>query len=86
MFADLKTLMRDTWISTPGLVSDTVSEFLSLWQCKISLDICTTDISKAFLQGVTYKELAEATGEPLREVHFYVAQLLYRRTQNHTRL
>jgi hypothetical protein len=34
-------------------------------------DICTTDISKAFLQkGVTYKELAEATGEPLREVNF----------------
>ena len=32
--------------------------------------IATTDISKAFLQGVTYKELAEATGEPLREVNF----------------
>ena len=32
--------------------------------------ICTTDISKAFLQGVSYKELAEATGEPLREVNF----------------
>jgi hypothetical protein len=33
-------------------------------------DICTTDVSKTFLQGVTYKELAEATGEPLREVNF----------------
>ena len=33
-------------------------------------DICTTDISNAFLQGVTYTELAEATGEPLREVNF----------------
>ena len=33
-------------------------------------DMCTTDISKAFLQGVTYKELAAATGEPLREVNF----------------
>ena len=33
-------------------------------------DICTTDINKAFLQGVSYKELAEATGEPLREVNF----------------
>ena len=33
-------------------------------------DLGTTDISKAFLQGVTYKELAEATGEPLREVNF----------------
>jgi len=35
-------------------------------------DICTTDISKAFLQGVTYKELAELTGEPEREVNFYL--------------
>ena len=35
-------------------------------------DIATTDISKAFLQGVTYEELAEATGEPLREVNFYL--------------
>ena len=32
--------------------------------------ICTTDISNAFLQGVTYNELVEATGEPFtcREV------------------
>ena len=33
-------------------------------------DICTTDISKAFLQGVTYEELSEATGEPIRESNF----------------
>ena len=33
-------------------------------------DLCNTDISKAFLQGVTYAELAAATGEPLREVNF----------------
>ena len=26
--------------------------------------ICTLDISKAFLQGVTYEELAALTGEP----------------------
>ena len=32
--------------------------------------ICTTDISKALVQGVTYKELAEAIGETLREVNF----------------
>ena len=35
-------------------------------------DICTTDIPKAFLQGVTYEELAELTGEPIREVNFYL--------------
>ena len=31
--------------------------------------ICTTDISKAFLQGVTYEELSSPTGEPIREVN-----------------
>ena len=35
-------------------------------------DICTTDISKAFLQGVTYEELSKLTGELLREVNFYL--------------
>ena len=35
-------------------------------------DIVTTDISKAFLQGVTYEELSQLTGEPLREVNFYL--------------
>ncbi len=29
-------------------------------------DIATTDISKAFLQGVTYEELSQLTGEPVR--------------------
>ena len=35
-------------------------------------DICTADISKAFLQGVTYEELSELTGEPIREVNFWL--------------
>ena len=34
--------------------------------------LISTDISKAFLQGVTYEELARLTGEPLREVNFYL--------------
>ena len=34
--------------------------------------ICATDISKAFLQGVTYEELSSLTGEPIREVNFYL--------------
>ena len=29
-------------------------------------DLATTDISSAFMQWNTYKELAELTGEPLR--------------------
>jgi len=39
-------------------------------------DIATTDISKAFLQGVTYEELAELTGESRREVNFYLPESL----------
>ena len=35
-------------------------------------DIATADVSKACLQGVTYKELAELTGEPIREVDVYL--------------
>ena len=35
-------------------------------------DICTADVPKAFLQGVTYEELSEMTGDPLREVNFYL--------------
>ena len=37
-------------------------------------DLITTDISKAFLQGVTYEELSQLTGEALREVNFYLPQ------------
>ena len=32
----------------------------------------TADISKAFLQGVTYEEFAQLTGTPVREVNFYL--------------
>ena len=32
--------------------------------------LVSADISKAFLQGMSYQELAEATGEPQREVNF----------------
>ena len=34
-------------------------------------EILSADISKAFLQGVTYKELAELTGAQPREINFY---------------
>ena len=33
---------------------------------------CTTDISKASLQGVTYEEQSSLTGEPIREVNFHL--------------
>ena len=34
--------------------------------------MCTADISKAFLQGVTYEQLAKITGGPMREVNVYL--------------
>ena len=34
--------------------------------------ICTLDVWVAFLKGVTYEELAKLTGEPMREVNFYL--------------
>ena len=35
-------------------------------------NLASTDISKAFLQGITYAELAEETQQPLRDVSFEV--------------
>ena len=35
-------------------------------------DLATADVEKAFLQGVTYEELSRLTGEPQREVNFYL--------------
>ena len=32
--------------------------------------MCSADVSKAFLQGLTYEEIAKDTGAPLREAHF----------------
>ena len=62
--------MPDIWITMLVQASDTVSEFLFQWQPKISGTFAPPTSAKHFLQGVTYKELVEATGEPLREVHF----------------
>ena len=49
-------------------------------------DIATADISKAFLQGVTYKELAELTGDKVREVNFLPPQLEHKPSSSGTRL
>ena len=32
--------------------------------------LATVDVKKAFLKGITYKELAELTGEPFRILNF----------------
>jgi len=36
--------------------------------------LSTADISKAFLQGITYQQLHEQTGQPLRDVAFSLPQ------------
>ena len=63
--------MLDNYVGTSQRYSQRVLVSVAVQN---AWDICTTDITKAFLQGVTYKELAEATGEPLREVNFVLPQ------------
>ena len=68
-FKDLEKHLIDRYAGTAqrysqrALVSEAVVQ---------GWDVATTDISKAFLQGVTYEELARITGEPQREVNFYL--------------
>ena len=53
-----------------GTSSRTSQKLLVSESARRGWPIVTADISKAFLQGVTYKELEELTGEVAREVNF----------------
>ena len=66
VFKDVDARHLDNYVGTSQRYSQRILVSVA---AQNQWDICTTDISKAFLQGVTYKELAEATGEPLREVN-----------------
>ena len=55
-----------------GTSSRSAQKLLVSEAVKWGWPMCTADISKAFLQGVTYEELAKLTGEPMREVNFYL--------------
>ena len=44
--------------------------FVSEVACHPDWESISVDVEKAFLQGLTYKELAKMTGEPERIVHF----------------
>ncbi len=68
-FKDLQAHELDNYAGTSQRYSQRILVSEAVRQ---GWDICTADISKAFLQGVTYQELAEATGEPLREVNFFL--------------
>jgi hypothetical protein len=66
-FKDVDKWSSDTYAGTSSRCSQKI---LVSEAARQKWPICTADISKAFLQGVTYKELSEITGEPLREVNF----------------
>jgi hypothetical protein len=68
-FKDLEKHLVDRYAGTAQRYSQRVLVSEAVMR---GWDIGTTDISKAFLQGVTYKELSEMTGEPVREVNFYL--------------
>ena len=59
----------DNYVGTSQRYSQRVLVFVAVQN---KSDICTTDISNAFVQGVKFKGLAEAAGEPLRAVNFVV--------------
>ena len=68
-FKDLDKSVVDTYAGT----SQRYSQRMLVSECvKRKWQLVAADISKAFLQGVTYEELHKATGEPLREVNFYL--------------
>ena len=68
-FKDQDKEFLDTYVGTAQRYAQRI---LCAVAAQMDMDMCTADISKAFLKGVTYKELHEATGEPLREVNFYL--------------
>ena len=68
-FKDLEKHLVDRYAGTAQRYSQRVLVSEAVMR---GWDIGTTDISKAFLQGVTYQELSEMTGEPVREVNFYL--------------
>ena len=70
---DLRTSTLKILTATLELINTTPSDQAAQKQpIEAGLCICTIDISKAFLQGVTYEELSSLTGEPIWEVSFYL--------------
>jgi hypothetical protein len=66
-FKDKDKATLDTYAGTSKRYSQRI---VASTAARYNWPIVTADISKAFLQGVTYEELSKLTGEPLREVNF----------------
>ena len=60
--------LHETYSGTATRVSQRI--LCSETACRKDWVLITVDIDKAFLQGMTYKELQEVTGEPERFVYF----------------
>ena len=59
----LDTLSRTARIGSQRLLASEAA-------CNPEWILASLDVDKAFLKGFTYKELADATGDPERTVHF----------------
>ena len=79
-FQDLDKENVETYAGTASRLSQRI--LASQCATEEGWELGTLDVSKAFLQGMTYEKIAQLTGEPLRVVHFALppgaAQLLRR--------
>jgi hypothetical protein len=66
-FQDLAAASLDTYAGTASRWSQRIVNSVV---ANHKWDLKTLDVGTAFLQGVTFAELAEMTGEPIREVSF----------------
>ena len=67
-FKDWDADTLETYAGTASRLSQRL--LVSEVACHPDWEFLSVDVEKAFLQGITYKELSEKTGEPEREVHF----------------
>ena len=56
--------------SYSGTTSRWGQRLIAATAAQMGWELVTMDIEKAFLQGISYEDLARETGEPLREVNF----------------
>ena len=65
-----KDLDAATLASYSGTTSRWGQRLIVATAAQMGWSLLTLDIEKAFLQGISYEDLARETGEPLREVNF----------------
>ncbi len=66
-FEDMAAEILETYAGTASRLSQRLANSIvatTRWR------ICIADVGTAFLQGVTFEELAKMTGDPIREVSF----------------